>query len=277
MNSPQVYKKDLESKEVEKFLAKPDIHQKWERAYRVAENESFFDRAFDDIAHLVNAPRNSLLLDAGCGSCAHSVRLAKRGFQVQAVDFSESILKKAKLNIKARELQNRISIQKASILCLPFKDESFSYILCWGVLMHIPDVEQALLELARVLKPGGTLIISENNMYSLQSVMRFTLKRLLRLGTAHIKKNPAGIEYWYTGSDGMFLTRQTDIQWLIKQLKNSRFVVRKRIAGQFTDLYGVASSGILKKFIHAFNGFWFKHIKIPHPAAGNIVIVQKQS
>jgi ubiquinone/menaquinone biosynthesis C-methylase UbiE len=268
---------DSKSKEVQKFLAEPDIHQQWEKAYRTADNDHFVDQVYDYLTRVLDAPNNSIFLDAGCGSCAHAVRLASHGFFVQAIDFSESILQTAKINIKARKFENKITLQNASILSLPFKDKSFGYVLCWGVLMHIPDLEQALSELVRVLKPGGTLIISENNRYSFQSLIRLGLKRLLKLGQARIKITPAGTEYWYDSPKGMFLTRQTDIGWLINRLKNKRFVVKARVAGQFTDLYAAVSFRFVKKLIHNFNNLWFRYIKIAYPAGGNILIVQKDS
>lgn len=83
---------DLKSKLVEKCLVRPDIHQQWASAYYMApENESFIEPAFDYIVHVLTAPNNSTILDAGCGKCAHSIRLANRGFLVKAVDFSESV------------------------------------------------------------------------------------------------------------------------------------------------------------------------------------------
>jgi len=49
---------------------------------------------------------------------------------------------------------------------LPFKSASFDAVICTGVLMHLPDQRQALKELCRVLRPGGRLVISANNLLS---------------------------------------------------------------------------------------------------------------
>ena len=268
--------RDSKSKEVERFLNKADIHQQFTRNYRTAENENFFDQAFTYLTNILNAPKNSTFLDVGCGSCAHSLRLARRGFFVQAVDLSEWIIERARENVKTSGLEKAISIQRANILSLPYKDRTFSYILCWGVLMHIPELEKALSELVRVLKSGGMLIISENNRYSFHAVMKYSLKRLFHLGKASVKETTAGIEYWYTGTEGSLLVRQTDIGWLIRALENRQLIVKTRVCGQFTDLYTEVSSRHLKNLIHGFNNFWFKYVKSPYPAAGNIVIFQKE-
>jgi len=92
----------LKSKKVENTLAKLDIHEEWEANYRTGENEPFFDLAFDYIVKILNPPPNSTFLDAGCGTCNHSIRLAKRGFHCVAVDFSENVLEKGRLNVEKK-------------------------------------------------------------------------------------------------------------------------------------------------------------------------------
>jgi len=97
-----------ESKLIENRLARPDIHQQWEAAYRTVENEKFSELAFDYITQILNAPQQSIFLDAGCGTCAHAIRLANRGLLVQAVDFSASVLEVAEANVKASGLETKI-------------------------------------------------------------------------------------------------------------------------------------------------------------------------
>src|SRR3989449_2888486 len=154
---------DSQSRLVENLLARPEIHQQWSRHYRTADNESFYEQAFDEILRVLNPPPGTTFLDAGCGSCAHSVRLARRGFNVRAVDFFESALAMAEGYVNSKELQDQIILGRESLLELLFPDETFDYGLGWGVLMHIPRVERAVSELSRVIKPGGTLVVSEGN------------------------------------------------------------------------------------------------------------------
>jgi 2-polyprenyl-3-methyl-5-hydroxy-6-metoxy-1,4-benzoquinol methylase len=263
------------SKLVEESLAKPDIHRKWASVYLAPENDEFFELAFDYIARVLSAPKNSVILDAGCGKCAHSIRLANRGFLVRAVDLSESVLKVAKANVIANGLEEKISIQREDILSLSFEDETFDYIICWGVLMHVPDLETAISELTRVLRPGGTLIIGENNMDSLEWIIQRNLRRFLGNKTTG-KKTPAGIECWETTASGMMLTRYTNIQWFTERFRSKGLTVKKNVARQFTQLYVRFSFPPLKNLVHGFNNFWFKYIKIPHLALGNLLILQKE-
>src|SRR5437879_6563547 len=119
---------------VQNFLARPQIHQQWNRDYRTGDNERFYEEAFHYILGVLNPPLGATFLDAGCGSCAHSVRLARRGFNVRAVDFSESALAMAQDYVNSKKLQDRIILACESLLELSFPDESFDYVLCWGVL-----------------------------------------------------------------------------------------------------------------------------------------------
>lgn len=73
----------------------------------------------------------------------------------------------------------------------------------------------------------------------------------------------------------MLLTRQTDIGWLMESLQNYGFTVKKRVAGQFTELYLKCPSRIIRQLIHFFNDFWFRYIKNPHLAFGNILFLEK--
>lgn len=133
---------DSKSKHVKSFLQKPDIHNRWDSSYHIPENEKFYEQAFTYTTNYLNAPPNSTILDAGCVSCEHSVRLANCGFFVHAVDFSESVLKRGKAKVKAKGLKPKVRIQTEDLCALSFQDNRFQYVLCWGVLMHIPDEGQ---------------------------------------------------------------------------------------------------------------------------------------
>ncbi|MCP4005222.1 MAG: class I SAM-dependent methyltransferase [bacterium] len=265
-----------QSNDVERTLQKPDIHQQWESSYRTAENETFFEEAFDYITSVLGTQNNGTFLDAGCGTAAHSVRLAERGFVVLAIDFSESILKTADLNLQSSAPRDNIRLQRENILSLSFPAGTFDYILCWGVLMHIVDVEKAISELDRVLKHGGFLVISEANMFSIESIFMRSLKLLLGKEKVTVKKAAAGLEYWELTPSGKLLSRQANIGWLKKKLKSRGFTVSKHVSGQFTEIYTRFSSRLLRKFIHGFNHLWFKYAKIPYFAFGNVLILQKQ-
>jgi ubiquinone/menaquinone biosynthesis C-methylase UbiE len=263
------------SEQVESCLSRPAVHQQWENDYRTADNAAFYELAFDEIARMLPPASHDLILDAGCGTGAHSARLARRGFRVEAVDFSENILDQARANLQAQGLDGRVHLQRESLTGLSFHDGQFPAILCWGVLMHVPDVERAVAELARVLAPGGTLVISESNIRSLQSVAFRTVKRVIRREKAETVRVPAGLEFWYEREAGRLVTRETDLRWLVGRLRDLGLNLRKRGAGQLTEAYTRIRSAPLKKLVHAVNRAWFRHVRWAGPAFGNLLFFQK--
>lgn len=265
----------LPMKTVSDAHADSAIHQKWVANYRTAEMQAFYEIAFDLIAERLDAPIGSTILDAGCGSCAKSVLLAARGFHVTACDYSSDALALAKETVQAQGSADRIRLQQEDLTGLSFPDGSFQYVLCWGVLMHIPDLERALSELVRVVRPGGMLVLSEGNMHSLQAVTMRWLKKLLGRERAEVVISPGGIEYIEKTNQGTLLTRQTDISWLIGECERLGMRLKVRESGQFTELYVAVPWRPVKQLIHAANKLWFRYIRLAGPAFGNILIFEK--
>jgi SAM-dependent methyltransferase len=268
--------KQLSYKSLEASLGKLPIHEEWESAYRTYENELFYGKVFDYLIRLLEPPTGATFLDAGCGVCAHSIRLARRGFYVHSIDFSENIIEKARAVVKSSGVCRRIKIERQNILALNFPDESFDYILCWGVLMHIPDAATAIAELARIIRGGGKIIISESNLYSLDSLIQRTVNPIFGEGKGSRKKTPAGIEYWEVKDVGELMTRHSNCRWLINEFGSHRLFLKKRFAGQFTELYTRCGQDFVKKVIHSFNNLWFDLIKSGSIAFGNVFIFEKK-
>jgi 2-polyprenyl-6-hydroxyphenyl methylase/3-demethylubiquinone-9 3-methyltransferase len=106
-------------------------------------------------------------LDAGCGSGTLSRYLADRGGQILGVDASAEMLRNATLSSlepRHRCLEFR---HVDSIAALPVADCSLDGILCSSVLEYVPDVFACLAEFARVLRPGGRLLVSVPNRRSI--------------------------------------------------------------------------------------------------------------
>lgn len=253
------------------------IHDDWVAKYRTPEAQRFYEVAFDEIVRRLDAPPDSTILDAGCGSCAKSVLLARRGFQVVATDFSESALALAAETVRVQGVESRVTLRKGDLLNLPFGDGGFQYAICWGVLMHVPELQPAFAELARVLAPGGLLVISEGNMRSLESIFLRALRRLLRKGRGRRVRTPAGLECHEQTAQGPLVTRQTDMAWLVDEADRLGLRLSARFAGQFTELYTLAPWRPVRRAIHALNDAWFRVVRMPGPAYGNILIFQKRA
>lgn len=260
---------------VKEFLSKPDIHQTWISAYRNKENEAFFNSAFNKIIKLCSINKQHTVLDAGCGSANHAIRMAKKGYNITAIDFSDSVLKIAQQNLTELELLDNVTLKQEDLTALSFADNSFDIAYCWGVLMHIPDVETAIKELCRVVKPGGYIIVSETNEKSAETFTRRVLAPLASKNNNKTIKTERGIENWYDKGNTKFFVRQSNISWLTKTFLKNNAIRKYRLSGQFSEVYTSFGKPFIRKIIHTFNNFWIKVIRIPQLALGNILIFKK--
>jgi ubiquinone/menaquinone biosynthesis C-methylase UbiE len=263
----------------ESFLQGQAIHTQWESDYLNPDMDRFYDQAFADIVARANIKPSDHVLDAGCGYCLHTTRLAKSGAKITAIDFSNAALAEAEKTISKADLAGRVSLRQADLTNLPFSAGSFDHIVCWGVLMHIPELEKALSELARVLRPGGTLVISETNMRAPDIAFRERLLRGLKsvLGRrkSDVRRTERGLEVWTDDSTGGLMVRKTDMDWLRSTMKRHGMIQSARTAGQLTEAYTNLPSVALKRVIYAINGFYYRHSLPALFAASNILFFRK--
>jgi ubiquinone/menaquinone biosynthesis C-methylase UbiE len=261
--------------DVSQALFKKEIHEEWISDYESGLNDAFYEVAIDTILSRLSYPKNVTILDAGCGDASKSIRLAARGLRVTAMDFSPAALSLAKTKIENSSFANLIDLRREDLCALSFHDGAFDYVLCWGVLMHIPSVETALQELSRVTRSKGFLVIQESNMNSLQSVAQRSLMRLLRKDMSAIKMTERGAEKWRQTTDGILLTRNADIQWLIRCVEANGLKLINRLAGEFTILYVRVPWKFCKKAIVWFNRKLLANGGLAGLAFTNILIFQK--
>jgi ubiquinone/menaquinone biosynthesis C-methylase UbiE len=98
------------------------------------------------------------MLDAGFGTGVYSFTLAGRVGNIDAIDIDGKKADYAK-KVKSNLFRN-IRFQIMDLTDLTFADCSFDVIICSDVLEHIREDEKAICHLARVLKKGGTLLIT---------------------------------------------------------------------------------------------------------------------
>ena len=100
------------------------------------------------------------VLDLGCGAGHATMAVAPGCGSVVAYDLSSEMLAQVESLAADRGLDN-VSTQQGDVSKLPFDDASFDAVVTRYSAHHWPDVEGALAEARRVLKPGGRLVVSD--------------------------------------------------------------------------------------------------------------------
>ncbi|MCS6873484.1 MAG: class I SAM-dependent methyltransferase [Pyrinomonadaceae bacterium] len=106
---------------------------------------------------------NSIVMDAGCGTGLATFSLYSAGYCpkiIYALDLSFNSLKVARQDFKKdKQTRNyRIEPIQGDLLCLPFGDETFDFVITCGALEYVP-LRKGLEEIARVLKPKAKMIL----------------------------------------------------------------------------------------------------------------------
>jgi ubiquinone/menaquinone biosynthesis C-methylase UbiE len=94
-------------------------------------------------------------LDAACGTGRHARRLVELGHQVVGVDGSPEMLAKAKADVPGADFR------EGDLISLPVDAASFDVAVCALALEHVDDLDAAIAELARVVRPGGRIVVSD--------------------------------------------------------------------------------------------------------------------
>lgn len=103
------------------------------------------------------------VLDVGCGPGFFSVLLARLGYEVTAVDYTENMLAEARKN--AVHYGVDIDFRRMDAQKLDFEDGIFDLVISRNVLWNLEQPEQAYREWLRVLKPNGTVMNFDGNFY----------------------------------------------------------------------------------------------------------------
>jgi SAM-dependent methyltransferase len=119
-------------------------------------------------------------LDAGCGTGTLSRLLVERGGTVLGVDAALEMVEAAGQLTPSDVRSTQLKFQQVETIArLPLVSNTWDGILCSSVLEYVSDVDACLKEFARILRPGGLLLVSVPNRYS---IFRLTQTGCHRLG-----------------------------------------------------------------------------------------------
>ena len=142
------------------------------------DKQNFFARVYQErqatalrFAESLRLLPGATVLDAGCGPGVTSVALAEKGYRVHALDFVEELAASTKARGRKAGVDAYLRATVGDATRLPFADQSFDLVVMLGVTEWVPRLESLVSEAARVIKPGGHLIIAWNNRWGLHMIL----------------------------------------------------------------------------------------------------------
>ena len=135
-------------------------------------------RVWELIEHFGVTP-SSRVLEIGCGAGLTTVDLARRGCLVDAVDTVHAMLEFTRRHAAEAGVADRVRTLFADVYNLPFEADTFRLVLAIGVIPWLPSAAPAIREMARVLAPGGDLIVTADHTWGLSRVVDPLSNRLL--------------------------------------------------------------------------------------------------
>ena len=110
------------------------------------------------------------VLDVGCGDGTLAVVIARQGATVTGIDADPDMLDAARAHAEA--VGAELSLRQGKAEALPFPDASFDVVIAVTVLCFVPEAGRAVQEMARVLRPGGRLVLGELGRWSTWAARR---------------------------------------------------------------------------------------------------------
>jgi 2-polyprenyl-3-methyl-5-hydroxy-6-metoxy-1,4-benzoquinol methylase len=150
--------------------------------YRYTQPHYEVDR---EVLQILEVRRPERLLDLGCGAGGFVAKasLTDPGLRCVGVDLSGSMLRIAANKCPSTEGSVLFTQADAQRLC--FASNELDFVTCMHMMYHVPDISRAVAELARVLKPGGMLVITANSAHTKPELRKFKSTAATLLGTTH--------------------------------------------------------------------------------------------
>ena len=143
------------------------------------------------------------VLDAGCGDGTYAIRAAQLGARVTAIDYSRAMLDAARRRAEVAGVYVNWCGGRAE--ALPLQTASFDLVIAVTVLCGVSDPAAAVREMARVVRPGGAVVIGELGRYNLWAFFRrvrgwlgsrfWRAARFWTVGELHSLAESAGLQF----------------------------------------------------------------------------------
>lgn len=134
----------------------------------------------------MNVQPGQTALDLCCGTADWTISLAKASGTGKTVglDFSRNMLDVGQAKVDKAGLSRQIELVQGNAMALPFADDSFDFVTIGFGLRNVPDYEQVLREMRRVVKPGGKVVcleMSKPTWQPFKSIYYFYFEKVMPL------------------------------------------------------------------------------------------------
>jgi SAM-dependent methyltransferase len=205
-----------------------DRSEKWKgRYYRDAENP-FGQMLVRRRRYILGMLREHIgdgavtICDVGCGPGEYLGELGGNGIRVVGMDVAEGMIRASDEMLRGKGWSDPPGLVCGDIEHSPFRSESFDAVLCVGVLGYLEHDERALRELGRLLRPGGSLLVSVRNLNALMTlpyIARLKARQTLRHGLGHVRSTASIV----THAHPRWKSRAYDIGRLEKMIASHGF------------------------------------------------------
>jgi 2-polyprenyl-3-methyl-5-hydroxy-6-metoxy-1,4-benzoquinol methylase len=267
--------KAYSSTTVEATLDQETVHRDWATVHAESAGLRLDETIRRRALEIMKLPPNARMLDAGCGpQLRHSIEFVPMGFRIDAIDIATPVVESARRVAEELAAENPITVWKDSLVELSAASNTYDFILCAHVLMHVPEIQRAIEQLIRALKPGGWLLVMENNAYSFQEFVRNRLKILY----SDPRLEPEGNVYiTHTSNGEEYIMRQLNVGWFLDFCARHGARLEKRWAREFTELYAVFRNPLLAGLVRKLNTALFWVPGIAPLAFQNVLLLRKES
>ena len=189
------------------------------------------------------------VLEVGCGMGSVSQLMALYGANVTAIDLTSRAVQNTKkrfeiLKQRYPSLENlkKTRILEANAESLPFEENSFDFVISWGVIHHSPNTQRCLNEISRVLKKGGQTSGMVYHKNSIVYYIHYLFLRGILMGKL-LKYTPQQLadrySDWYQKGGCAKAEHFTRKQWKRMMIKAgfSKKNIKLFVASQVTDIY----------------------------------------
>lgn len=136
----------------------------------------------------LSLPVGSRVLDIGGGAGLMTVALAQRGFRVEAVDASAEMVELTRRNVRDAGCEAMVTARAGDACALPFADQTFDLVIALGVISWLAQPERGLREMARVVRPGGYVLVTAFNALQLPCLVDPARHPLVRPAARRVRR-----------------------------------------------------------------------------------------